>query len=47
MEVTNSAKGNQKFSDVRSKIYPLDFFDMKVLNALGRISSWDMEEGAN
>lgn len=43
MEVNESAKCNQKLSEMRSEIYPLDFLTRRLLTTLERTSSLDME----
>lgn len=43
VEVNESAKCNQKLSEMRSEIYPLDFLTRRLLTTLERTSSLDME----
>lgn len=43
VEATNSAKCNQKLSEMRSEIYPLDFLTRRLLMTLERTSSLNME----
>lgn len=43
VEVTKSTKCNQKLSETRSEIYPLDFLTRRLLTTLERTSSLDIE----